>query len=49
LSKVGSLGKAQIKEKTTKEKHKLVLVISEVKSIENAIQLLKRLQTPTVA
>jgi transcription-repair coupling factor (superfamily II helicase) len=49
LSKVGSLGKAQIKEKTTKEKHKLVLVISEVKSIENAIQLLKRLQKPTVA
>ena len=49
LSKVGNLGKAQIKEKTSMEKHKLVLVISEVKSLENAIQLLKRLQMPTVA
>ena len=49
LSKVGNLGKAQIKEKTSMEKHKLVLVISEVKSLENAIQLLKTLQMPTVA
>ncbi len=49
LSKVGNLGKAQIKEKKSMEKHKLVLVISEVKSLENAIQLLKTLQMPTVA
>ena len=49
LSKVGTLGKAQIKEKTTKEKYKLLLVINEVRSIENAIQLLKRLQKPIVA
>jgi transcription-repair coupling factor (superfamily II helicase) len=49
LGKLGSLGKAQLKEKTTKEKHKLVLVITEVDSIENAIQLLQKLQAPTVA
>jgi transcription-repair coupling factor (superfamily II helicase) len=49
LGKLGSLGKAQLKEKTTKEKHKLVLVINDVAAIENAIALLQKLQMPKVA
>lgn len=49
LGKLGSLGKAQLKEKTTKEKHKLVLVINGIDSIENAIAVLQKLQVPTIA
>ncbi len=49
LGKLGDLGNAQLKEKTAKEKHKLVLVINEVAAIEKAIQLLQKLQAPTVA
>ncbi len=48
LSKMGSLGKAQLKEKTTKDRRKLVLVIAEVNTIKKAIDLLKKLQQPTV-
>lgn len=49
LGKLGDLGNAQLKEKTAKEKHKLVLVINEVETIEKAIQLLQKLQAPKVA
>ena len=49
LGKLESLGKAQLKEKTTKEKNKLVLVINGIDSIENAIAVLQKLQAPTIA
>ena len=47
LGKMGSLGKAQLKEKTTKEGHKLVLVIEQVSSLTKALQLLSKLKQST--
>jgi hypothetical protein len=49
LGKLGSLGKAQLKEKNTKEGHKLVLVINDILSIQNTIILLQKLQKPITA
>jgi len=49
LSKIGALNKVQLKEKTTKEGHKLVLFIYDVLSIQSAITLLCKLQKPTTA
>ncbi len=47
LGKLSTLGKAQLKEKNTKEGQKLVLVINDVLSIQSAIILLQKLQQPT--
>ncbi|MGB0280202.1 MAG: transcription-repair coupling factor [Flavobacteriaceae bacterium] len=49
LGKLGTLGKAQLKEKNTKEGHKLVIVINDVLSIQSAIILLQKLQKPITA
>ena len=49
LGKLGALGKAQLKEKSTKEGHKLVVVIDEVLTIKKAISLLEKLQKPITA
>ena len=49
LGKLGTLGKAQLKEKTTKDGPKLVLVIDEVLTIQKAIDLLHKLQKPITA
>jgi transcription-repair coupling factor (superfamily II helicase) len=46
LSKLSALGEAQLKEKTTKEGEKLVLVIDKVPSIQKAIALLVKLREP---
>ena len=46
LSKLSTLGEAQLKEKTTKEGEKLVLVIDKVPSIQKAIALLVKLREP---
>ena len=47
LSKLGRLGTAQLKEKSTKDGQKLVLVIEEVSSLTQAITLLQSLKKPT--
>ncbi|MGB0254686.1 MAG: transcription-repair coupling factor, partial [Flavobacteriaceae bacterium] len=49
LRTLGTLGKAQLKEKNTKDGPKLVLVINEVSAVTKAIQLLEKLQQPTTA
>lgn len=47
LSKLGTLGTAQLKEKNTKEGQKLVIVIDKVPSLTQAIALLESLKEPT--
>jgi transcription-repair coupling factor (superfamily II helicase) len=49
LRTLGTLDKAQLKEKNTKDGPKLVLVINEVSAVTKAIQLLGKLQQPTTA
>ena len=49
LRKLSMLGKAQLKEKNTKEGPKLVLVVEDVSSIAKAISLLGNLQEPITA
>ncbi len=49
LSNLSKMGKGQLKEKSTKDGPKLVLVIDQVTSIEKGIALLKKLLKPTTA
>ncbi len=47
LRKLGTLGTAQLKEKSTKEGQKLVVVINEISSLTQAITILQSLKKPT--
>ena len=49
LEQLGRLKNAQLKEKNTKEGQKLILVLTEVRSITAAIDALKKLAEPTTA